>query len=81
VLTTQNPVNLGNLTYLRSLDAGRLTVRAWETLRAVVQGMAPARPTGPVPTIALQGGTAAAVDPQAWVDHGLPRMLRGAERC
>jgi hypothetical protein len=70
VLTTQNPVNLGNLTNIRSLDAARLTARAWGILLAVVHGMAS---TGtPAPT---------AADPQASGDHGLPRMLAGAERC
>jgi hypothetical protein len=81
VLTTQNPINLGNLTNFGSLDAGRLTARAWDTFRAIVQGMAPTRASAPVPTVALQGGNTATMDPQAWVDRDLPRMLRGAERC
>ena len=82
MLTTQNPVHLGNLTNFASLDAGRLMARAWGTLHAVVQGMAPTWASGPIPTVALQaGGNTATVDPQAWIDRDLPRMLRGAERC
>jgi hypothetical protein len=70
MLTTQNSVNLGSLTNIRSLDAARLTARAWGILLAVVHGVAS---TGtPAPT---------AADPQVWRDHGLPRMLAGAERC
>lgn len=73
MLTTQNPVNLGNLTSIRSLDAARLTARAWGILLAVVHGMAPAGTTGtPAPT---------AADPQVWSDQDLPLMLAGAERC
>jgi hypothetical protein len=82
VLTTQNPVHLSNLTNFGSLDAGRLMARAWGTLHAVIQGMAPTWASGPVPTVALQaGGNAATADAQAWIDRDLPRMLRGAERC
>jgi len=70
VLTTQNPVNLGNLTNIRSLDAARLTARAWGILLAAVHGVASTGTPAP-----------AAADPQVWGDHGLPLMLAGAERC
>lgn len=70
VLTMQNPVNLGNLTNIRSLDAARLTARAWGILLAVVGGVASTETPAP-----------AAADPQVWGDHRLPRMLAGAERC
>ena len=77
VLTLQNHVNLSNLTTIRSLNAGALTARAWETLRAAVAGanltwaMRPAR----------EGGSPATRNVAASVDQGLPRMRRGAERC
>jgi hypothetical protein len=70
VLTTQNPVNLGNLTNIRSLDAVRLTARAWGLLLAVVHGMASTGAPGPN-----------AADRQVRNDHGMARMLAGAERC
>jgi hypothetical protein len=75
VLTLQNRVNLNNLTTIRSLRAGTLTARAWETLRAAVAGVALARAVSPV------RDAAATPDLTAWVDHGLPRMRRGVERC
>ncbi len=75
MLTLQNRVNLNNLTTIRSLRAGTLTARAWETLRAAVQSVALARAVTPVRDAAV------IPDPPAWVDHALPRMRRGAERC
>jgi hypothetical protein len=68
VLTTLNYVKLGNLTNIRSIDTGFLTTRAWDTLRAVVQGVAPTKAAATVPTVTLP-------------DQGLTPMLRGAERC
>jgi len=68
VLTLQNRVSLNNLT-IRSLRAGTLTARAWETLRAAVQGVAFVRDAAARPDLA------------AWVDQDLPRMRRGDERC
>ncbi len=44
MLTLQNHVSLSNLTTFRSLNAGALTARAWETLRAAVAGVALPRP-------------------------------------
>ena len=75
VLTPQNHVNLSNLTTLRSLNAGALKARAWETLRAAVQGVAPTRAARPIRN---EVGNAAL---PAWPDQDLPRMRRGAERC
>lgn len=66
MLTLQNHVN--NLTAIRSLKAGTLTARAWETVRAAVLGMAIARAVAP--TSNLVGAR-----------HDLPRMPRGVERC
>jgi hypothetical protein len=77
VLTLQNHVNLSNLTTIRSLGAGSLTARAWEVLRAAVQGGALTRAVRPV----RQVGIPAAGNPPAGVDQRLPRMRRGAERC
>jgi hypothetical protein len=75
VLTTLSQVKLGNLTNIRSIDAGFLTTRAWDTLRAVVQGVAPPiKAAATVPTVTLP-------DQEAWVAPGLTPMLRGAERC
>ena len=68
MLTTLNYGKLGNLANIRSIDAGFLTTRAWDTLRAVVQGVAPAKAAATVPTVTLP-------------DQGLTPMLRGAERC
>jgi hypothetical protein len=75
VLTLQNHVSLSNLTTFRSLNAGALTTRAWETLRAAVHGVAPTRTAGPIRN---EAGDAAL---SAWPDQDLPRMRRGAERC
>jgi hypothetical protein len=75
VLTPQNHVSLSNLTTIRSLNAGALKARAWETLRAAVQGVALTRAVGPIHN---EGGNAAL---SALVDQDLPRMRRGAERC
>jgi hypothetical protein len=67
VLTLQNRVN--NLTTIRSLRVSPLTVRALATLRAAVMGVAFARAAAPTPEL------------PPWVDHDLPRMPRGVERC
>lgn len=77
MLTLQNHVNLSNLTTIRSLNAGALTARAWETLRAAVHGAALPRAVRPV----WAGGNPATPDLAGWVDQDLPRMRRGAERC
>jgi hypothetical protein len=77
VLTLQNHVNLSNLTNIRSLNAGSLTARAWETLRAAVQAAALTRAARPI----REGGNPATQDLAAWVDQDLRRMRRGAERC
>ena len=79
MLTTLSHVKLGNLTNIRSIDAGFLTTRAWDTLRAVVQGVAPTKAAAAVPTVTLPGQDTAEL--QAWVAPGLTPMLRGAERC
>jgi hypothetical protein len=78
VLTPQNHVSLSNLTTIRSLNAGALTARAWETLRAAVQGVTLTRATGPIRN---ERGNAATQDLSAWVAQDLPRMRRGVERC
>ena len=78
MLTPQNHVSLSNLTTIRSLNAGALKARAWETLRAAVQGVALTRAAGP---ISNEGGSSATQALSALVDHDLPRMRRGAERC
>lgn len=77
VLTLQNHVNLSNLTTIRSLNAGALTARAWETLRAAVQGAALPRGVRPI----RASGNPATPELAAWIDQDLPRMERGAERC
>ena len=74
MLTTLSHVKLGNLTNIRSIDAGFLTMRAWDTLRAVVQGVAPTKAAAAAPAVTLPAQ-------QAWVAPGLTPMLRGAERC
>ena len=81
MLTTLSHVKLGNLTNIRSIDAGFLTTRAWDTLRAVVQGVAPTKAAAAVPTVTLPGQHTATAELQAWVAPGLTPMLRGAERC
>jgi hypothetical protein len=81
VLTSLSHVKLGNLTNIRSIDAGFLTTRAWDTLRAVVQGVAPTKAAATVPTVTLPGQRTATVDLQAGAAPGLAPMLRGAERC
>ena len=75
MLPLQNRVTLNNLTTIRSLGAGTLTARAWETLRAAVAGVALARAASPVRDAAATPNLAASVD------QGLPHMRRGAERC
>ena len=74
MLTTLSHVKFGNLTNIRAIDAGFLTTRAWDTLRAVVQGVAPTKAAAAVPTVTLPAQ-------EAWVAPGLTPMLRGAERC
>ena len=81
MLTTLSHVKFGNLTNIRAIDAGFLTTRAWDTLRAVVQGVAPTKAAATVPTVTLTGQHAATADLQGWVAPGLTPMLRGAERC
>ena len=81
MLTTLSHVKLGNLTNIRAIDAGFLTTRAWDTLRAVVQGVAPTKATATVPTVTLPGHDMATADLQARVAPGITPMLRGAERC
>lgn len=87
MLPLQNRVNLNNLTTIRSLRAGTLTARAWETLRAAVQGVALARAVAPFFSVANEPGgspvpdAAATPDLTVWIDHDLPRMRRGVERC
>jgi hypothetical protein len=73
VLTPQN--HLSNLTTIRSLNAGALKARAWETLRAAVQGVALTRAAGPIRNEESNAALS------ALVDQDLPRMRRGAERC
>jgi len=81
VLTTLSHVKLGNLTNIRSIDAGFLTTRAWDTLRAVVQGVAPTKAAVAMPTVTLPGQDPATAELQAWAAPGLTPMLRGVERC
>lgn len=76
VLTLQN-VNLSNLTTIRSFDAGSLTARAWETLRAAVQGVKDSRAAAPV----QHGGGVTTPSLAPWGNQDLPRMRRGVERC
>jgi hypothetical protein len=78
VLTPQNHVSLSNLATIRSLNAGALKARAWETLRAAVQGVALTRAVGPIRN---ERGNAPMPDLPAWATQDLPRMRRGAERC
>lgn len=77
MLNLQNHVNLSNLTTIRSLNAGALTTRAWETLRAAVAGAALTRAVRPV----RERGNPATRDLAVLVDQDLPVMRRGAERC
>ncbi len=77
MLTLQNRVSISNLSSIRTLGAGILTARAWETLRAAVAGMALARSVSATP----EGGIAAAPGMASRVDHDLPLMRRGVERC
>jgi len=87
VLPLQNRVSINNLTTIRSLRAGTLTARALATLRAAVHGVALTRAVAPIFSVAhAPGGSpvrdaAAAPDLAAWVDHDLPLMRRGVERC
>ena len=74
MLTTLSHVKLGNLTNIRSIDAGFLTMRAWDTLRAVVQGVAPTKAAAAAPAVTLPAQDAS-------FSPGLSPMLRGAERC
>ena len=75
VLPLQNRVILNNLTTIRSLGSGTLTARAWETLRAAAAGVALVRAVSPVRDAAATPNLAASVD------HDLPLMRRGVERC
>jgi hypothetical protein len=79
VLTMQNRVNLNNLTTIRSLRAGTLTARALETLRAAVQGVTLNRAMAPI----FSAGQAPGGSPDlaTLIDHDLPLMRRGVERC
>ncbi|MGA8545517.1 MAG: hypothetical protein WB785_09715 [Mycobacterium sp.] len=77
MLALQNHVNLSNLTTIRSLNAGVLTARAWETLRAAVAGANLSWAMRPV----REDGNPATRNVAASVDQDLPRMRRGAERC
>lgn len=85
MLTMQNRVTLNNLTNIRSLRAGTLTARAWETLRAAVHGVALARAVAPTFGVTNEPGGSpvgdAGPDLTAWVGHDLPRMRPGVERC
>jgi len=56
VLTTLSHVKLGNLSNIRSIDAGFLTTRAWGTLRAVVQGVAPTKAAAAGSALAVRSG-------------------------
>ena len=66
VLTLPNQVSFSNLTTIRSLNAGALKARAWNTLRAAVQGVTS------IGDGAYPGGI---------TGQDLPRMRRGIERC
>lgn len=79
MLTLQNRVNLNNLTTIRSLRAGTLTARALETLRAAVHGVALNRAMAPI----FSAGQAPGESPDVatLIDHDLPLMRRGVERC
>jgi hypothetical protein len=95
VLTLQNHVSLSALTTIGSLTAGSLKARAWDTLRAVVQGVAPTRAVAPmrrnVASVrggaamhdgAYGGGIAPTRGLASNVDQGMPRIMsRGLERC
>jgi hypothetical protein len=82
VLTLQNHVSLSNLMTIRSFNAGFLKARAWETLRAAVQGVALTRAVAPIRSVApMPGGHSATPKPAAWGNQDLPRMRRGVERC
>jgi hypothetical protein len=75
VLTLQNRVSLNNLTTIRSLGAGTLTARAWETLRAAAHIVALNRAAAPILAPAQ-------VSPEC--GDGTPQfvlMRRGVERC
>jgi hypothetical protein len=96
VLTLQNHVSLSPLN-IGFLKAGSLKGRAWGTLRAVVQGVAPTRAVAhmrnatPVPSGAPRcsepsaegiAPIAPAPGPTPEVDHHMPRIMpRGVERC
>jgi len=81
VLTLQNRVSLSSLTTIRSLRAGSLKSRAWETLRAAVHGVPINRAVAPIRGVARIPGGSPAPNLAAWVDQDLPRMRRGVERC
>jgi hypothetical protein len=79
VLTLQNRVSLNNLTTIRSMRAGTLTARALATLRAAVAGVTLNRAVAPMFSIGQAPG--GSPDLTVFVNHGLPLMRPGAERC
>ena len=81
MLTLQNHVSLSNLTTIGSLTAASLKSRAWEALRAAVQGVPINRAVAPIRSVAGIPGGSPAPNLAAWVDQDLPRMRRGVERC
>jgi hypothetical protein len=84
VLTLPNQVSLSNLTTIRSLNAGALKARAWNTLRAAVQGVTSTRAAAPIQTVALIPSGTSIGDgayPGGIAGQELPRMHRGIERC
>lgn len=94
MLTLQNHVSLSALTTIGSLKGGSLKARAWDRLRAVVQGVAPTRAVAPLRNVvavpggvpmrdrAYGGGIAHVRHPVSKVDQDMPRIMpRGIERC
>jgi hypothetical protein len=89
VLTLRNRVSLSALTTIGSLKAGSVKDRARDTLRAVVQGVAPTRagappmPDGvPMRDGAYRGGIPHTRGPASKADQEMLRIMpRGAERC
>ena len=84
VPTLQNPVSLSNLTTIRYLNAGALKTRAWNKLRAAVQGVTSTRPVAAIPPVAsIPGGAPMRDDAYqgGLAGQDLPQMRRGIERC
>jgi hypothetical protein len=89
VLTLRNRVSLTALTTIGALKAGSVKERARDTLRAVVQGVAPTRagtpamPDGaPIRDGAYRAGIAHARGPASKADQEMLRIMpRGVERC